>query len=442
MAKKSKSKQKLKSVMFTFILAVIVVAVFTYLIMNEGNIMPKDKGEIAATVNGEEITLEELDLEYARLPEQYKSLLSKEDILSQLIDKKLLFQEAAALGITVSDSEIEEQLNTVKGQFPTEEVFIQLLEQQELTSDDIKNQIKDQLIINKLLNQTALSKIEISEQEIADYYKENLEQFIAGEGQIRAAHILVDSEDEADEIIRLLEKGADFQGLALEKSQDPSVSVNKGDLGFFSKGTMAAEFEKAAFSLKIGEISDPVKTQFGYHIIRRLSGRISINEAKGSISSIILRTKQSDVVGEFLEELREKADIQKGEQIELELKNNFKATQDEICIENGKPIIRRYTASTCTKCKEVEPSFKMAVADYKVIVKEWELDTGDNLNTEIVETALPESEYKILKKYNPKGAVPAYVFGCKYVRIGDAFSELNLIEEENAFREILQELIG
>ena len=110
MAKK-KSKKVQKSILFTAALAIVVISVFSYLIINEGNILPKtDKEEIAAVVNGEEITQEELDLAYSSLPQPYASLISKEDLLEQLIDKKLLLQEAKETGITVSEEELAKQM--------------------------------------------------------------------------------------------------------------------------------------------------------------------------------------------------------------------------------------------------------------------------------------------------------------------------------------------
>ena len=465
-SKKSKSSQKLKSAISTIILAVVVIAIFAYLIVNDGNLTPKGKqGPVAATVNGEEIIQEELDLEYSKLSEQYRAILTKEAILEQIIDKMLLLQKAEEEGIVVSELEIEAQINIIKQQFPTEEIFIQILEQQNFTLDELSVQIEEQLVLNKLLNQTVFSKIEVTEKEISDYYIENKEQFNAVSGQIRAAHILVSSLDEAEEIIVLLKDGTDFGELALARSQDPSATLNKGDLGFFEKGTMVAEFEDVAFRLRAGEISGPIETQFGFHIIKRLPNRVSLDEARESISSVIGNSKQTEAIESFLAELRDKADIHfpeaeevSGEASDIEvnedneeelkeqgdeivIKKEFTLTSDDVCLEDNKPVIRRYTSSNCVNCEEVGQSFRNAVEDYDVVIKELELDTGDDLYTYEIETSISREEFDVLKKYNSNGAIPAYVFGCKHIRLGNAYDELNLAGEEEAFKEILDELM-
>jgi foldase protein PrsA len=444
--RKHKSKQQLKSVTFTIILTVIVIAIFAYLINQETDL---DNKGIAATVNGEKITNDELEMEYSKLPEQYKEVVTKEDLLNQMIDAKLLLQEAKAEGISVSDEEIEEQITILKQQFPTEEMFEQILAQQNLTLEDIISQLKEQLVINKLLNQTVLSQIQPTDEEILDYYKENQEQFTAQQGEIRAAHILLETKEDAEEVVSELRQGNDFGELALERSIDPSVAINKGDLGFFSKDTMVKEFEDAAFALKVGEFSPIVESQFGFHIIKRLTNVIPFNEAKESISELLLRDSQTEVIQAYLVELRDKAEIIKGGQ-ELPssedteentaIKNEFKENSDEICTEEEKLVIRVYTSSNCDKCAEVKPSLEAALDNYDVVLYEWELDTGDNLATSDKETGLTKSELDILKRYNPKGALPTYVFGCKYVRTGNAFETVDLNKEQEAFEEILAEL--
>ncbi|MCK5282706.1 MAG: peptidylprolyl isomerase [Nanoarchaeota archaeon] len=449
--KKSKINQKVKSAIFTAVLAIIVISLFYYLIAKESsNNQSEDSSSPVAIVNGGKITENDLDKEYSKISEEYQALVSKDQLLDQLINKKLVLQEANNQDILVSDSEIEEQLNIVKQQFPTEELFMEALEQQGLTLEIMGIQIEETILINKLLNQTVISDIEVSEQEISEYYTGNNEQFTAKEGEIRVAHILAESEEEAGEIISILKNGRNFQDLAQAVSKDPSAEFNKGDLGFFSQGTMVAEFEDEAFSLKVGQISEPVKTEFGYHIIKRLPNIISLNEAKDGISAVILNSKQSESIEGYISELRDNADIKLSEEIaplgaaiqeETEIENEFKETSDEICTEDEKPIIRMYTSSTCEKCRDIEIAFRNTVQTYDVVVKEWELDTGDNLYTSEIETSMTSSEYELLKKYNPSFAVPAYVFGCRYVRIGNAFAEPDYLEEEKIFMETIERII-
>ena len=433
MSKKKKSK-KLKSAIYTIILAVVVISIFTYLILTE------NKGTVEGTsivmVNGEPITDAELESEFQKLPPQYQSLITKEDLLDQIIDRKLLFQEAESLGIDASEDEIDEQLDIVRQQFPTEEIFLEILDEQNLSIEDIKDQIKDQIIINKLLNKTVFNDIEVSVEEIEEYYDENIDQFKAPSDNIRASHILVESSEDAKEIIGRLKDGEEFEDLAVEYSIDPSVAVNKGDLGFFSEGMMVEEFEKAAFSLNVGQVKGPVETQFGFHIIKRLPDEISLEDASDEITLILSQSKQSEEIEGYIEDLREKAKIEYIEE-ESPVRNEFVEVDDSFCEESKMPIIRVYTTSKCDNCMNILPALKSAIGDKDVVLKILELDTGDNLETEIVESSLTKTEYGILKKYNPEVAVPAYVIDCKYVRIGNAYKDIMIDNEIDAFKEVL-----
>jgi len=335
MAKKKKSKKKMKSIAFTITLTVIVIAVFSFLIMKETQNVDN---KVVATVNNEEITESYLESEYGKLPEQYKALIAKEDLLDQLIDRTLLFQEIEKKGIEVQDEEMELQMELIKSQFPTEEDFLKVLEEQGFTLSEVETQIKDQLVINKLLNQTALIGIEVSDKEIATYYNENQEAFQTEEG------------------------------------------------------------------------------------------KVPFSNAKESIELAIRQQKQSEAIEEYLNELRDSAEIVilSGEE-EL---NEFVGTEDDLCLEDEKAVIRLYTSSNCEACLDVKPAFDAAILDYEVVVKEFDL-------TVALKKGLPEGELELLKKYNPKGALPAYVFGCKYVRIGNAYKTLDLEKEEEEFRKVL-----
>jgi foldase protein PrsA len=312
MAKKGKKSdsKKQNSFLFTLTLVIIVVAVFAYLIINEGNLMPKfDNSKVIAKVNNLDITQAELDAEYNKLPEDYQTLISKDALLTQLINRKILLDEAQKNKYTAESDEVEEQLNIIKSQFTSEQEFDEVLKSQGLTLKAIKQQLAEQIIINKLIEEEVTAKIEVSEKEIADYYQANRADTTAGEGEIRAAHILLDSEEKAQEVLEKIEDGADFTELAVENSIDPSVSLNKGDLGFFSEGMMVSEFEDAAFALKIGEVSEIVETRFGYHIIKRLPDEISVTEAKENIKLTLQQQKQSEVLDTYIEDLKLAADI-------------------------------------------------------------------------------------------------------------------------------------
>ncbi|MGE5238955.1 MAG: peptidylprolyl isomerase [Chloroflexota bacterium] len=181
----------------------------------------------------------------------------------------------------------------LEGQPQNQETFLKRIVQTYVISQvarkdgfDKKPEIKEQLDLNidnylatQFLKTEIVDKIVVTEEEMSSYYKAHQEEFTAPE-QVKASHILIrvdatTSEDtrnkakeKASEILARIKKGEDFGTLASEFSEDPGSKAKGGDLGFFSRGMMVKPFEDAAFSLKPGEVSDMVETQFGYHIIK------------------------------------------------------------------------------------------------------------------------------------------------------------------------------
>src|SRR5690606_36379540 len=135
------------------------------------------------------------------------------------------------------------------------------------------------------------------------YYDENKEMFELPSPEIRASHILVDTEEEAREILSKIRGGADFEELAKMYSKDPGTKDLGGDLGFFAKGKMVPEFEEAAFALNPGEVSDVVKTEYGYHVIK-VTGRrssLSFEDAKEDIRNNLENAKKDKEFAKHIE---------------------------------------------------------------------------------------------------------------------------------------------
>ncbi|MBI5190850.1 MAG: peptidyl-prolyl cis-trans isomerase [Nitrospirae bacterium] len=169
---------------------------------------------------------------------------------------------------------------------------------------------KQQLYL-ALIKHDIFDVVKMSPEEIKDYYDKHPDEFQMGE-ELTASHVLVDTEDEAKGAKERLDKGEDFAAVAKDKSKCPSAQRG-GDLGSFGKGRMVPEFEKAAFALKVGEISGPVQTQFGWHIIkvtaRKEAGTRPLDEVKEQIEQRMIQDKHKKAYDDMLAGLRSAAKI-------------------------------------------------------------------------------------------------------------------------------------
>ncbi|TYR72998.1 foldase [Rossellomorea vietnamensis] len=213
------------------------------------------KGEVVAKVGNNSISKDDL---YTMMVDQYG-----EAALDTLIANKIVELESDEKDIKVKDSEIEAELETLKSSYENDEAFNEALTSSGASMESVKENIRSYLLTEKLLN----DRVTITDDQIKEYFEANKETF-AQQEQVQASHILVEDEAAAKEVKKKLDDGGDFAQLAKEYSTDSSNAESGGELGFFSKGDMVAEFEEKAFSMKTDEISDPVKTEFGYHIIK------------------------------------------------------------------------------------------------------------------------------------------------------------------------------
>ncbi|TCN27768.1 peptidylprolyl isomerase [Mesobacillus foraminis] len=257
--------------------------------------------DVVASVNGDSISKEEL---YSTLVKQYGA-----SSLSALIDNKIIEQEAEKKDITITDKEITEELQTYIDSYGGEEAFQSALEQSGLTENDVKSDVENYLKIEKLLK----PEVKVTEEEMKTYFDENKESFNEQE-QVEASHILVDDKKTAEEVAQKLADGEDFAELAKEYSTDASNAESGGELGYFSKGEMAAEFEEAAFSMAKGDISDPVKTEYGYHIIKVTDKKAAIEavyeDHKEDIKEILFDQKLQSEYATWLQEKKDEAEIE------------------------------------------------------------------------------------------------------------------------------------
>ena len=288
-----------------------------------------------AIINGSVITIEEFNRELNPVKQkilQQKQKISstqlediEKKILENLIDLELLFQESQNNGIKVEKEKIDSQMKSLKQKLPNNTEFKKLLTELKLSESALKLKIKKGIAIQELIESRITQKIKISDKESKVFYDTNPDFFKQSE-QVKASHILIKVSPEADEITKSeakqklrqiqqkLNKNEDFATLAKEFSEGPS-KINGGDLGYFQRGQMVKAFEDAAFSLKPEEVSDIVKTQFGYHLIKvvdkKLKKTIPYEDVKNNLVQHLKQEKTKQKVKLYIQTLREKAKIEK-----------------------------------------------------------------------------------------------------------------------------------
>lgn len=320
MAKKKASKYKIMIVTGVIVLLVIAAVVGAYYkgwldFMKFGA-----KDQTAAKVNGVKITQNELDKQYElfftliQYPESYKEQITKKVYLNQMVVEELILEEAEKVGISpvlVTTQEFKAALDNYLAMNNMDiESLVKNIVGKNLTIDDLQDYFKDQIAISDFLNETMLATLEVSDEDIENYYQGNIDSFTAQEGQIRARHILVETEAEAKDILQRLKGGADFATLAKEKSLDTASGARGGELGFFSKDMMVAEFANASFKLKVEQISNPVKTEFGWHVIQRQSDKMTLEEIQDALKLQLTQEKQRAALQTYVEQLKAKAKIE------------------------------------------------------------------------------------------------------------------------------------
>ncbi|NOY38942.1 MAG: hypothetical protein GXO95_01505 [Nitrospirae bacterium] len=163
-----------------------------------------------------------------------------------------------------------------------------------------------------LLTKEIEEKAKVTEEDVKKYFDTHPDEFSTD--RVRASHILVSTKEEADSLLKKLKAGEDFAALAKKNSIDKGSAAKGGDLGFFGRGQMVPEFEKAVFSMKKGEVSEPVKTQFGYHIIKltdlKKGEKADYDKVKESLSKKLLTEKRRAAFDSYIEKLKNSYNVE------------------------------------------------------------------------------------------------------------------------------------
>lgn len=254
----------------------------------------------AALVNGEPITIEDYQKQIAQVEAffeqegldlgsqegQERLAQASRQVLEQMIDQVLIRQAAVEMGISISDEELEAKIQEIIEQSGGQEQFEQSLQDTGTSYEDFR-----QMLLDQLLSEAVFSAVTASISSVAE--------------QVHARHILLSTRERAEEVLARLQGGEDFAFLAKEYSEDVSSRERGGDMGFFPQGVMPPEVEDAAFSLEVGQTSEIIQSQFGFHIMQVLE------REEGEIAPEIFESLRQQTFMQWLAERRESATIER-----------------------------------------------------------------------------------------------------------------------------------
>jgi parvulin-like peptidyl-prolyl isomerase len=276
---------------------------------------------VAANVAGEEITQTQLDEVIAQAESRLKAQGQKipaagsqeyqafqQNALQFLVQRVQFEQKAEELGVSVSDKEIDERVQRVLTQFfgGSQKKYEDSLEKQGITDEQVREELRSTLLSEKIFAKVG-DAVKVTDAEIEAYYNAN-PQLYAQKASRDVRHILVASKALADDLHGQLKAGADFAALAKKYSTDPGSKSTGGKLTI-QRGQTVPAFEKVAFALNVGELSEPVKTTYGWHIIEALTAekegtKTPLKSVRKTISDTLLGQKKSDAVTKWLEDLK------------------------------------------------------------------------------------------------------------------------------------------
>lgn len=278
----------------------------------------------AATVGDRKITVDEVEVELRNFEKtgQFDQLTSQQDhdevrrqfqqgYLSQIVRRYVLEIEAAERDLEVSDAEIAEAIDQIMADFPNEAEFQKALDQQGLTAGQLNDLVRDQIVEDKLRQEIA-SDLDPDQDELQSFYDRNMADY----QETRASHILVAKKGLASRLSTQLQDAKSskleplFASLARRSSDDPGSAKKGGDLGFFAPGELVPEFQEAADSLDIGEVSGPVQSQFGFHVIRVTDRRVKpFDEVRDQIAQELTGSESEEAFQTFITKAYEDADV-------------------------------------------------------------------------------------------------------------------------------------
>lgn len=321
---------------------ILLLALAASLVLTGCNTSNED---IVAVVNGTKITKSDFEKTALKVGKEYEMIFGEEiwtseveggktfkeefdnEILNVMISQEIVNQQAEKENITVTDEEVANEMSSYMQMIENVDEYNKFMEENGIDEEFLKNHFRQTLIFDKYRNKI-MSETEITENDLSDYYNTHIDEYKKEE--IKASHILITTlndmgeplseeetakkESEAQDILARIKQGEDFEALAKEYSDDKASASNGGDLGYFAKGVMVPEFEEAAFKLEKGQVSDVVKSSFGYHIIKVDDKREEITSYEDEKENI-LGAIRYEIYNEKMEELKKASEIEQFEDV-------------------------------------------------------------------------------------------------------------------------------
>ena len=300
--------------------------------------------DVWAIVNGDQIHRAEAEKYYksrlnpqAPTPSQEEALSLTLNVLDELINNDILIQRARKLGMEATDGEVEDKFTEFKTPY-TEDEFQRQLKDRGVTTNDLKDDLRRQITVQKLLNREVVGKISITDQDITDFYNQNRAQFNVAEAQYRIAQILVtphkdpqlhnrknddattdvEARRKSAALLQQLATGADFTQLAMDYSEDPATASSGGDLGYVPESSLNQSdpaLKRTVVSLKVGQVSPIISLKDGYHILKLMARespgqrQISDPQVQQSIRDTLRNRKEQLLRAAYMAEARDGAKV-------------------------------------------------------------------------------------------------------------------------------------
>lgn len=245
---------------------------------------------------------------------KFFKIIYKDKTINDLILDELMIQEAKKVNAKVTDKDINEEIQNIEKKLGGKNNLEQMLKTNNVSKNVFIDDIKHQLLVTKIVKATKMQK-DITDEEVKKYYEQNREQVFKHPDLIKASHILVKDEATAKKILAEVKKNpSDFGKIAQKNSIDKQSAEKLGDLGYFQPTEMVPEFSNAAMKLTPGNISEIVKSQFGYHIIlvtdKKKGGFVAFDEVKLNIKEYLKTNQKMEIFQNVMEKARSKAKIE------------------------------------------------------------------------------------------------------------------------------------